>query len=303
MGKVGVVIPVYNRVESAIRAINSIREQTVAVDEMIVVDDGSTIDLCSVRTQVEKAGGKWIALPENRGVAAARNAGVAETDCAWLCFLDSDDVWLPHKTERQMEWHGENESIRISQVQEEWIRNDTTVKKPAHWRQEGGHIFEHSVQRCSVSPSCVMIHRKLWDQTGGFDESFPVCEDYDLWLRISKGDSVGLVGGGPLVRKHGGHGDQLSEAIPAMDRFRIAALLKLLANGGLSAAQESLVREAISVKATIVAAGAGKREEKSRFQLYTGIAKQSAAKERLDLQGWIKKVRAEIESSDFAGPA
>ncbi|MDF1859348.1 MAG: glycosyltransferase family 2 protein [Verrucomicrobiales bacterium] len=138
MGKVGVVIPVYNRIASTMRAIDSIREQTAAVDEVIVVDDGSTIDLSSVRSHLKCAGGRWIRLAENAGVAAARNAGVAESDSSWICFLDSDDEWLPQKIERQMEWHRENVSIRISQVQEEWIRNDKPVKKPPHWRQEGG---------------------------------------------------------------------------------------------------------------------------------------------------------------------
>ncbi|MDF1859347.1 MAG: hypothetical protein P1U87_03985 [Verrucomicrobiales bacterium] len=148
-----------------------------------------------------------------------------------------------------------------------------------------------------------MIQRELWDEVGGFDEAFPVCEDYDLWLRISQAESVGLAGGGPLVRKYGGHGDQLSAAIPAMDRFRILALLKLLANGGLTAAQESQVRDGIATKATIVAAGAGKRDEEIRFRLYAEMAKQLASGKRGDPQEWIKKVEEEIESSDSASPA
>ena len=72
--------------------------------------------------------------------------------------------------------------------------------------------------------------KELFYWAGGFDESFPVCEDYDLWLRIAVGHPVFLIDR-PLVTKRGGYADQLSRSLWGMDRFRALAIVKLLRAG------------------------------------------------------------------------
>ena len=97
---VSVVIPTYNRAGLLPRAIRSVRDQTRAPDEVVVVDDGSTDSTCGIIE--EEFPGVRLLSQEHRGVSAARNLGIMTTSGAWVAFLDSDDEWLPQKLERQL---------------------------------------------------------------------------------------------------------------------------------------------------------------------------------------------------------
>ncbi len=226
MPDVVIVIPVFNRADCIVRAVNSVLAQTYDSFSLVVVDDGSSCDLSEVEQLVRDSGHQWLRLPVNRGVAAARNEGVKLSSAKWISFLDSDDEWAPQKLEAQWNWHRENPAVSISQVSEDWYRNGALFSKPEHLRQRGGDLFEASCQRCAIGPSCVMMNREIWDQSGGFDERFRVCEDYALWLRIASGNHVGLIPGESLVKKHGGHQDQLSVETPLLERYRLLALLE-----------------------------------------------------------------------------
>jgi len=83
-----------------------------------------------------------------------------------------------------------------------------------------------------------MLTRRLFEETGGFDEAMPACEDYDLWLRITPNHQVRLIDK-KLLTRYGGHEDQLSERFPAMDRFRIYSLLKIYGLGILNDTQKN----------------------------------------------------------------
>lgn len=272
MPTVAVVIPSCNRCRLLLQAMESIAIQTRRPDEVVIVDDASTVDMSECRVLAGEFGFKWCSLPANQGPAAARNRGVEATTADWLCFLDSDDEWLPEKLSRQLSWHEQHPDSRISQVHESWHRKGEEVKKPSHWEQRGGDLFAASIERCSIGPSCVMLSRELWNETGGFDENFRVCEDYELWLRISSQALIGLVDSGPLVRKHAGHDDQLSAVTPAMDRFRVHALMKAFAEGSYSETQMEMFAEGIRGKAVILAGGAEKRGFRERADFYRRVS-------------------------------
>jgi len=102
------------------------------------------------------------------------------------------------------------------------------------------------------------MHKNLFEEVGLFDESLIVCEDYDLWLRVASRFPVGLIEQ-PFVEKYGGHADQLSHAFPAMDRFRIQALSKILKSGTLSPDQEKAAYQTLEEKTKIYFQGAVKR--------------------------------------------
>lgn len=274
MSRIAVVVPAFNRSDLLCRALLSVAGQTRPAEEVVIVDDASDRDLAAARRIAEEAGFHWVALPRNSGPAAARNRGVDETEAEWICFLDSDDEWLPEKLAVQDAWHRSRPEIGISQVVETWIRDGNPVAKPEPWRQREGGLFEASVERCSIGPSCIMMRRTLWNESGGFDERFRVCEDYELWLRITGKHPVGLVGNEPLVRKHGGRGDQLSVATPAMDRFRVVALLEVLRTGGLPPGRDGIVRAGIRARASILAKGAAKRGLGERAAFYRELERR-----------------------------
>ena len=110
-----------------------------------------------------------------------------------------------------------------------------------------------------------MMHRRLFEKAGVFDETLPACEDYDLWLRVTCRFPVGYTGKSFVV-KQGGHADQRSREFPAMDRFRIYALKKILVSGRLNAAQSDAAQKMLEEKSKIYIQGAQKRGRHETLQ-------------------------------------
>jgi len=114
-----------------------------------------------------------------------------------------------------------------------------------------------------------MIKRSLLDKTGGFDEDLTVCEDYDMWLRISRNHVVGLDPSLSVI-KYGGHEDQLSKKYNAMDSYRVRALLKALQGENDPCYKRELVRE-LEKKLTILITGSRKRNKLDKCREYEHI--------------------------------
>lgn len=263
---VAVVVPTFDRSSVLLRAIESVVAQTRPADQILVVDDGSTDGTADLLRRASLP--ISVISQKNRGVSAARNRGLAATDCEWIAFLDSDDEWLPQKLERQLEALGAAPLLpgvkryRVCHTEETWIRRGNQVLPRRVHKKRGGWIFRHCLPRCAISPSSVMIHRQVFDRVGGFDQDLPACEDYDLWLRVCSRYPVLLVDE-PLVIKHGGHSDQLSRRIPSLDRYRIRALEKALASEWASNCLEpgdhAAARAQLIEKLEIYVRGAEKR--------------------------------------------
>ena len=207
---VSVIIPTYNRADLVRQALASVKAQTYRDFEIVVVDDGGTDGTYEALSADPEL--RVLRHPHRRGVAAARNLGVAAARGEWLAFLDSDDLWLPDKLARQISWLEGQPELLICQTDETWVRRGVRVNKPAAHRKVAGRIFLPSLGRCMISPSAVILNRRLLDDHGGFDETLPAAEDYDLWLRLTWRYEVGLVDE-PLVIKRGGHPDQLSALV------------------------------------------------------------------------------------------
>ena len=263
---VSVVIPTYNRRLLVREAVASVCAQRGADCEIIVVDDGSS-DGTADTLRAEFRSRIRVILTENRGVAAARNRGVAASRGELIAFLDSDDLWLPDKLRAQVRFFGERPDAEICHTEEIWIRNGVRVNPCAHHRKRSGDIFAPSLPLCLVSPSAVMLRRTLWQRSGGFDEHLPVCEDYDLWLRIARDTPVWLIDK-PLVVKRGGHSDQLSRRFWGMDRFRVATLARLLERGDLSSEQRAATQHVLVEKCEILANGAARRGREAEAAAY-----------------------------------
>ena len=267
---VSVIIPTFNRKALVRDAVASVRAQAEVTVETIVVDDGST-DGTPAALADEFGDRIQIISTANRGVSAARNLGVAQSRGEWIAFLDSDDRWLPGKLAAQMEFFAAHPQAAICQTEEIWIRDGVRVNPAARHRKPSGDIFAASLRLCLVSPSAVILQRYLFDRVGGFDTSLPACEDYDLWLRISRDTPVWLVDE-PLVVKRGGHADQLSRQFWGMDRFRVAALLPLLTAGSLSPDQHIAALQVLREKCAVLAQGAARRGRHEEAQRYRRLA-------------------------------
>jgi glycosyltransferase involved in cell wall biosynthesis len=266
MAVVSVIIPTFNRAQKVVRAISSVLSQAFTDVEIIVVDDGSTD---RTKKEVEQFDDRvtYVAHSSNLGVSAARNTGIKRSGAPLIAFLDSDDHWFPEKLAVQVCFFNDHPKAVACQTEELWIRNGRRVNPMKKHLKPSGNIFEASLKLCLVSPSAVMLKQSLLDEVGFFDEDLPVCEDYDLWLRISCRYPVHLISE-PLVVKEGGHPDQLSASHKGMDRFRIKALVKLIKNGALNERQRKATLEELSSKCRIYGNGCLKRGKTEEGAFY-----------------------------------
>ena len=254
-----IIIPAFNRYSILIKAVESVLSQTYNNFELILIDDGSTDKTPEIK-DIFNQKLKYI-RQENSGVSSARNKGISIAEGTHIAFLDSDDLWLPSKLQAQADFIKKNPEILIHQTDETWIRNGIRVNPMKKHAKRSGNIFIDSLELCLVSPSAVVMQKSLFDIYGLFDEDMQVCEDYDMWLRISAYEKIGLISD-QLIIKHGGHDDQLSKKFLGMDRFRIYSILKLLESSGESlkieyrnAASESLLRKCSILKKGAVKSG------------------------------------------------
>ena len=266
--EISVIIPTYNRCDLLKRAINSVIKQTITPKEIIIVDNGSTDQTYQMVSSLFPEINYFI--EKKRGVSAARNKGILESKSKWIAFLDSDDAWKPTKLEKQMEYSVFNQDkYRIIHTDENWYRNKKFLNQLKKHKKSGGNIFKNSLQLCCISPSSVVLKKQIFDDYGLFDENLEVCEDYDMWIRITAKEEVGFLDS-PLVLKYGGHSDQLSKKFWGMDRFRIKSLEKNLKNEHFSKSQKINVLDTLLEKLTIVSDGALKRGNKEIFEKYNG---------------------------------
>jgi len=283
--EVSVIIPTFNRCAMLREAIDSVLAQSTPAFELIVIDDGSTDGTAEHLARLAETIRIKIERIEHRGPAAARNRGVAIARAPLIAFLDSDDLWSPAKLERQIAFMRDNPGCAISQTREIWIRNGRRVNPGYRHRKRAGDIFVDSLRTCLIGMSSVMIRTDLFRSSGGFDEHMAAAEDYDLWLRILIDHEAGLLDE-PLVTRRGGHPDQLSATTPALDRFRILALAKLLADYRLSPARRNSAVEVLAEKCRIYARGLLRRGRIDEARPYESVADQA--------RGWDAREAPEI---------
>jgi len=257
--KVSVVIPTYNRINLLERAVNSVIRQTKNAFEIIVVDDGS--DDNSSEMVKQKFGSVILVRQENCGVSAARNRGIEISKGDWIALLDSDDEWKPNKLEKQINALSEDPDYFFCHTNETWIRNGVRVNQGKRHKKYGGYIFDKCLDICRISPSSALFKKSILEHVGLFDNELHVCEDYDLWLRITREHKILFIDE-PLIIKYGGHSDQLSKNIDGIEIYRIRSLEKLLRNKRIKRDDRLLATEMLLRKLNIYYNGCIKRGKK-----------------------------------------
>ena len=259
--KISVVIPTLNRINTLQRALDSVINQTYKPAEIIVVDNGSSDGtLKFLREQYPKI----TILTENKiGVSSARNKGIKKSNNQWIALLDSDDAWHPRKLEIQTSMlDSALKEYNLIHTDEVWFRNNKHINQMKKHKKQGGYIFERCLSLCCISPSSVLFKKNILDKVGLFDESLPVCEDYDMWLKICSSEEV-LFAQDKLTYKYGGHKDQLSKSYWGMDRFRIKSIENIIKNFDLTYKQKKQAKKELIKKLKIIINGAFKRNNLS----------------------------------------
>ena len=272
MSKVSIIIPTYNRLPMLKEAVDSVLAQNFEDFELIVVDDGSTDGTAD---EMKKYGGRvrFLRHPENRGVSAARNRGIMNAKGRYIAFLDSDDLWVKGKLKIQVAFLEDNPHYPICYTDEIWIRRGKRVNPKNKHAKYSGWIFEKCLPLCIISPSSVMMRKILFSKVGLFDEALPVCEDYDLWLRISARFPVFFINR-KLIIKRGGHSDQLSQRSWGNDRYRVIALEKVLSEPHLKPEEREMVLEEMKKKCKILSEGFFRRGNEIEGRFYQEIMRR-----------------------------
>jgi glycosyltransferase involved in cell wall biosynthesis len=202
---ISVVIPVYNRAAMLREALSSVRAQTRAPLETIVIDDASTDETAEV---AERAGARVIRLPANRGTAAARNAGMRAAVGDAIAWLDSDDYWEPHHLATLAALLEENPDAAGAGTAAHLVGAKSGIWKGRIPEGPPAIVVREAFKDWLTPTTTTMVRRDALLAVGGFDESERYSEDFDLWLRLAR--RFRFVASREVTAGVRWHGEQLS---------------------------------------------------------------------------------------------
>lgn len=213
------IIPTYNRRDLLPRALDSVLAQTMPVDEIIVIDDGSTDGTDDMLRARYGDRVRYVWQP-NAGVSAARNHGLRLAQGRYLALLDSDDLWLPTKTELQVAFLDTHPDFGMVVCDVERVDSDyrhIDVFRRRDTLREDGWVLRWVLHNPALAPASVLMRREVVEQLGGFDEGLRTAEDLEFHLRVARHWKIGVVEQA-LVRAMRGH-DGLSAANSTYDDY------------------------------------------------------------------------------------
>ncbi|MDD5259281.1 MAG: glycosyltransferase [bacterium] len=224
MTKVSVIIPTYNRAELVCEAIESVLRQAYRDYEIIVIDDGSNDDTVG---KLREYGNKIKYIHQkNKGVSAARNKGILEAAGEYIAFLDSDDIWVPYKLERQVKYFEDNPAIGLVYSYGNYLSANT--KKEQVKPRVITRSLQELVEEDAIFPtSTVMAKKKCLEEAGLFDETLTGIEDFDLWFRVAEKFPIGFMP--EILAHHRWHGTHLAEQSDKMSNGYIKIYNRIIA--------------------------------------------------------------------------
>src|ERR1700690_852759 len=185
--RVSVIIPCYNTAQLVAQCLDSVFAQTFRDFEAIVVNDGSP-DTSELETVLEPYLSRIVYIKQSsKGRAGARNTGIANTHGEFVAFLESADSWMPPHLEIQIQQFENDPSLDLAYANA-MLTGDPRRQVDYQTRcpSNGPATFETlAVERCQIPTSTVVARKAAIVKAGGFDESLPRCDDFDMWLRTA----------------------------------------------------------------------------------------------------------------------
>lgn len=205
MDKVSIIIPTYNRADVLTASVQSVLQQTYADFELLIIDDGSSDNTDIVVESLGDERIRYVKMPENKGVAAARNEGLRQAKHDYIAFQDSDDYWMPDKLEKQMEFLTQRPEAGLLYCPYVCQKADgSTILVPGGnipLSEKQGHIYPYMLQRNTIGTPGVLMRRKCLENAGLFNESLTCLEDWEFFLRIARAYEIAFQEE-PMVRVH-----------------------------------------------------------------------------------------------------
>lgn len=225
--RISVIIPSFNCAGTLADAIDSVLAQTVKDIEVIVVDDGSTDDTPELLGLYLKR--IRIISQANRGLPAARNAGIRAAKAPLIALLDADDTWRPTKLERQLPYFAD---VAVGIVYSDFsVRYADGHSKCSYLADRqvasGGLSFNQYIQSRILFPSTMVLRLKAMEECGLFDEEMLACEDIELFARMLLRTKAVMVNEALMHRFEGA--ENITANHDKLSRYTILALQKILA--------------------------------------------------------------------------
>ncbi len=188
-----VIIPAWNRAHCLRRSVGSVLSQLESDDELIIVDDSSTDETAQTAKDIasEDARVRFLTNTRKKGAPGARNTGIyaANPNNDWIAFLDSDDIWRPGFYNQMLGAARTTHCIDVVTCHTELIDESHQPPKVVGkftWVAEGNIIRKLLDGTCYVDMNGAIIRRTKILEIGGFDESCPSFQEWDLHLRLAK---------------------------------------------------------------------------------------------------------------------
>jgi glycosyltransferase involved in cell wall biosynthesis len=244
MAKVSVIMPSYNTATLIAEALDSVFAQDYSDFEVIVINDGSP-DTPELERVLEPYRDRIVYLKqENRRACGARNNGINHARGEYVAFLDSDDSWMPAYLRTQMGHLEKNPSLDMiycdCSIYGGGAQSGKTFMQTCP--SDGPVNFESLLlEMCQVPISGTIVRRELLIAAGGFDERLPMCDDYEMWLRLAYRGSRIVYHPGVLARLRIGRPNSLSASEARMLGALLTILSKVKTDWNLSKEQQILL--------------------------------------------------------------
>lgn len=216
--KISVIIPAYNAEKYLSDAIVSVLKQTVPVDEIIVVDDGSTDGTKTIAQEFNK--NVQYVYQENKGVAAARNKGLNLSKGDFITFIDADDIWLKNKIELQLQLFKKTPEAEmiIGFLQRVYKESNEEFFKVFDGDEPGIFVLQLG---------STLIRKEVFKKVGNFDEEMTLSEDLDWFLR-SREEGINVEVHEDVVQLYRQHEKNITKNRKVTNSFMLKAFKKSL---------------------------------------------------------------------------
>lgn len=192
MPRVSIIIPTYNRATSIGRTIQSVLNQSYSDFEVIIVDDNSSDNIQEILSDYDDSRIKYIKHQINRGAPAARNTGIENAKGEFFALLDDDDEWFPQKLEKQIEvFDSMGKNVGMVYSGYEIASNEGKIVKELFPGLKGD-LFNVLLKSNIIGSPTNLIKRECFEKIH-CDETLKSCQDWDLWLQISKNYEIEYV--------------------------------------------------------------------------------------------------------------
>ena len=213
MPKISVIMPVYNSEKYLKEATDSILSQTYTDFEFIIIDDCSSDSSVKIIEEYDDNRIVFIKNEENLGVAKTLNRGLSICKGEFIARMDSDDISLPERFEKQLKYLEENKNTAVVSCGVQTFCDDKIISETGWSNSEPAKIKKDLFFSCAIAHPTVMMRASAIKEVGGYDPDYNGVEDYELWYRVSEKYDIASIN--DVLFKYRVHENQVSRKPPA----------------------------------------------------------------------------------------